>query len=113
MEEKLERRAARNEVLFRETNEAIERGQWHDDPAKVVRFRCECSRLNCNLPVEVSLAEYERVRRFPRRFLVSVGHELPDIETVVDRASEHVLVVEKHEEAGEIAASADPRGGRS
>jgi len=109
MDEQLERRAARNEVLFRETNEAIERGQWPDDPDKVVRFRCECSRLNCNLPVEVSLAEYERVRRSPRRFLVCVGHEVPELETVVDRAGEHVLVVEKQEVAGEIAAATDPR----
>jgi hypothetical protein len=109
MYEELERRLARNEVLFRETNEAIERGQWPDDLGKVIRFRCECSRLNCGQPVEVTLYEYELVRRHPRRFVVAIGHEMLEIETVVDRTQGYVLV-EKRDEAGEIAAATDPRG---
>lgn len=108
MQDESERRLARNESLFRETNEAIERGQWGDDPDKPVRFRCECSRLDCNEAVEVTLTQYEHVRRFPRRFLVRAGHEIPEIETVVDREAGH-LVVEKHDAAGETAAATDPR----
>jgi len=108
MNEESERRLARNEILFRDTNEAIERGQWLADSGKHVRFRCECSRLDCNRAVPITLADYEQVRRFPRRFVLAPGHEMPEIETVVDRGEDHV-VVEKKDAAGETAAAADPR----
>ena len=108
MQDESERRLARNEALFRETNEAIERGQWRDDPGKAVRFRCECSRLECGDAVSVTLGQYEQVRRFPRRFLVAEGHEIPEIETVVDR-DDGYLIVEKRDAAGETAAATDPR----
>jgi hypothetical protein len=108
MHEESERRLARNEALFRETNEAIERGQWRDDPGKLVRFRCECSRLDCGEGIELTLAQYEQVRRFPRRFVVVSGHELPEVETVVSRENGH-LIVEKQDAAGQTAAATDPR----
>jgi hypothetical protein len=108
MNEEAERRLARNEVLFRDTNEAIERGQWTQDLEKPMRFRCECSRLDCGEAVEITLREYEEVRRFPRRFVLALGHNTPEIETIVGRGPEH-LVVEKQDTAGAIAAAADPR----
>lgn len=108
MEEESERRLARNEALFRETNEAIERGQWPDDPAKTVRFRCECSRMACGEAIEITLAEYEQVRQFPRRFVIAPGHEMPDIENVVKRRPNHVIV-EKTDAAGATAEASDPR----
>lgn len=108
MNDDSERRLARNEVLFRQTNEAIERGQWPNDPGKLVRFRCECSRLDCGEAVELTLAEYEQVRSFPTRFLVALGHETPEVETVVSRQPDY-LIVEKQHEAGETAAAFDPR----
>lgn len=108
MNEESERRLARNEVLFREANEAIERGQWPDDPAKQVRFRCECSRVACGEAVAITLAEYEQVRQFPRRFVIAVGHEVPEIETVVKRTGSHVIV-EKQDVAGATAEARDPR----
>lgn len=103
-----QRRLARNEVLFRDANEAIERGQWPDDPEKLVRFRCECARLDCNDAVELTLGEYERIRAFPRRFVLVAGHEQPEIESVISRRDGHV-VVEKEQAAGELAAATDPR----
>jgi hypothetical protein len=108
LNDEAERRLARNEVLFRETNEAIERGQWPSDPEKLVRFRCECSRLECDKAVEVTLVQYEQVRRFSRRFVLATGHEVLEIETVVNRGDGHVIV-EKRDTAGETAAAADPR----
>lgn len=108
MNEEAERRLARNEALFRETNEAIERGQWPGDPQKLVRFRCECSRLECNEAVELTLVQYEQVRASPRRFVVVAGHQVPEIETVVGGEGDH-LIVEKVEAAGATAAATDPR----
>lgn len=108
MSDESDRRLARNEALFRDTNEAIERGQWPADPAKLVRFRCECSRMDCGEAVEITLAEYEQVRRSPRRFVIVPGHETPEIEIIISRTQDY-LVVEKQDVAGEAAAARDPR----
>jgi hypothetical protein len=109
MDEETERRVARNEALLREVNESIERGRWPGDDDKPLRFRCECSSLECNENVMMTRAEYEEVRRNGRRFALRPGHELPEYETVVDTREGYILV-EKKDEAGEIAEQLDPRG---
>jgi hypothetical protein len=108
MEPELRQRLAANEGTFREINESIARGQWPGDEGAPVSFRCECARLGCNLLIELTLPEYERVRDHPRRFLVASGHQVPEVETVVD-SGENYLVVEKSEESGQEAARLDPR----
>jgi hypothetical protein len=104
----LERRLAANEVIFREVNEGIERGQWPGEAGEPIGFRCECARLGCNLLVKLTLSEYEHVRADPRRFMMVPGHQIPAVETVVEERSGYV-VVEKRAEAGERAAASDPR----
>jgi hypothetical protein len=108
MDEELQRRLAANEVIFREVNEGIERGQWPGEPDSEVGFRCECARLGCNQLVGLTLAEYEHVRQDPRRFMMIPGHEIPAVETVVEQRDGY-LIVEKRDEAGEKAEDADPR----
>src|ERR1700753_2420305 len=108
MDEQEQARIARNEALFRDTNEAIERGQWGDPPGKLIRFRCECARLDCNEAVPLTVAEYEEVRKSPRRFVLIPGHEFTEVETVVS-SNERYAVVEKIEVAGKVAAAEDPR----
>lgn len=103
-------RIGQNESVFREINERIERGQWPGEPEAAVAFRCECASLGCNLLIELTLRDYERVRADSRRFIVAEGHELPEVEVVVERASGYV-VVEKAGRAGEVAEQADPREG--
>jgi hypothetical protein len=98
-----------NEDVFRELNERIEQGHWPAEPSTTAAFRCECASLGCNLLVELTLAEYERVRADARRFLVAPGHELPVAETVRERHDGY-LVVEKIGRAGEVAEETDPRG---
>jgi hypothetical protein len=73
MDERLQGRVAGNEALFREVNEAIERGQWPGEEDSPAAFRCECARLDCNKLVSLTPREYERVRATPRRFLVIPG----------------------------------------
>jgi hypothetical protein len=102
------RRSGRNEGLFREVNEAIERGLWPGENEGAVQFRCECARFDCNEELELPLEEYERVREHPRRFAVIEGHELTDVEEVVERRGGY-LIVEKTGEAGAKAQAADPR----
>jgi hypothetical protein len=108
MERELKERLAANEDTFRGINEGIARGQWPGEERAPASFRCECARLGCNLLIELSPEEYERVRQHARRFIVAPGHELPDVETVV-QVSEGYAVVEKRGEAGEVAETLDPR----
>jgi predicted LPLAT superfamily acyltransferase len=103
-----QRRAGANESAFREVNEAIERGQWPGDEADQVSFRCECAELGCTEIIELTVSEYERVRANPRRFIVAVGHEQPDVEVVVERLADYV-VVEKRDRAADLAEANDPR----
>jgi hypothetical protein len=108
MEGEGQRRIAANEVLFREVNEAIERGQWPGEEDKPVGFRCECARLGCNQVIELTVREYERVRAHSRRFVVARDHELPDAETIIEAAAGYT-VVEKRDQAGTVAEASDPR----
>lgn len=108
MEREVKARLAANEDTFREVNEGIARGRWPGDANAAIGFRCECARLGCNRLVELSLTAYEQVRTHPRRFIVEPGHELPEVETVVQRRDGYV-VVEKLGEAGELAERLDPR----
>jgi hypothetical protein len=73
-----------------------------------VRFRCECARLGCNLLLEVTLSAYEQVRSHPRRFVMIDGHQVPELETVVQREPGYV-VVQKLDQAGEKAEKTNPR----
>jgi hypothetical protein len=106
--EDIQERVARNEAIFREANEGIERGLWPEQRHDQIQFRCECARLGCSEPVVVNVADYERVRQNPRRFIVRIGHEVPDAESVVER-NENWLVVEKQGRSGQLAADLDPR----
>jgi hypothetical protein len=101
-------RVGANEALFREINEAIERGQWPGEEDAPVGFRCECAQLGCNGLLELTVREYERVRANPRRFIVAPGHDVPDAETIVEPQGGYV-VVEKRDQAGAIAEDTDPR----
>jgi hypothetical protein len=108
MERDLQARIAANEAAFRDVNEGIARGQWPGEEDVLQGFRCECARLGCNMLVELSIRDYERVRRNAKHFIVASGHALPDVETVVETA-EGYEVVEKTDEAGRTAETLDPR----
>ena len=104
-----EERLARNETLFRSVNENIEEaatsGQADDH---VFEFFCECSNIDCNLLLPMTVSEYERVRADPRQFVIAMGHELPEIERVVAQGSAYQVVV-KEGEAAEFVTEHDPR----
>ncbi len=106
MDRDLERRLAGNEDTFRDVNDGIARGQWPGEPDEPITFRCECARLGCNTLIALTLREYEAVREHGRRFVLVPGHELPEVETVVERG-EGYLVVEKRDEAGRLAERLD------
>lgn len=108
MADELQQRTARNEAIFREINEGIRRGRWPGEDDSLTSFRCECASLGCTDMLALSFREYEEIRNHPRRFLVADGHERPEVEVVVAR-NPNYLVVQKMGEAGQIAEAADPR----
>jgi hypothetical protein len=108
VEGKKQRRAAANEARIRDVNEGIERGQWPGEEDSPVGFRCECARLGCNQLVELTVREYETIRANPRRFVLVAGHEFPGVETVVE-ARPGYIIVEKLDQAAEVAERHDPR----
>lgn len=108
MTDDFEERLGHNEALFRRINERIEAGHWPGDDSEQLAFRCECSRLGCNLLVELTLVAYEEVRSSSKWFLLVPGHELPGVEVVVRRGDGYV-VVEKVGVAGQVAERTDPR----
>ena len=103
-----ERRIGQNEVLFREVNERIERLSQSLQSTDSISILCECGDASCAEQVEVSLSEYERVRQDPTLFFVRPGHELNDVEHIVERHGEH-NVVRKEDAAAEVACEDDPR----
>lgn len=100
-------RAAAAEVNGRRVNEAIERGA---KAAAAAVFVCECGNLGCNSTVELTIAAYEKVRSGFDRFLVVPGHELEDIEDVVERHEDYLVVAKRDRQAAALAAATDDRG---
>jgi hypothetical protein len=95
-------RIAENEARFRAINERL-RGDLQPvtEDADPVRFVCECGNASCREGVEVLLRDYRAVRLNPRHFAVVPGHEIPDLEAVVER-HEGYFVIEKPEDVAHV-----------
>ena len=57
---------------------------------------CECGTGSCTETLRVPCTRYEAVRSRPERFIVKPGHELPEVEDVVEEGAEF-HIVEKRE----------------
>jgi hypothetical protein len=102
-------RAAKNQSLFREVNERVEEiAQSFNLDSQQLDFICECAHTDCVERLEMSVREYEAIRRVPTHFAVADGHEIPDVENVVERTSRYVVVA-KLGVGGELAHKLDPR----
>lgn len=102
MDEQQRRRLATNEVQFRRHNDLIDGALRTMGAAGAHEFLCECAHESCTEMVRIELGEYERVRRDPARFFVRPGHELQDLERIVEPGAAWV-VIEKVGEAGRVA----------
>jgi hypothetical protein len=105
-------RIAQNESRRRERNEQIEAHNavinWVD-PA-FADWLCECASESCSEPVQLTIEEYEAVRRSPTQFLIapSLDHVSSHVEQVVQRG-ERYWVVEKIGVAADVSEELDPR----
>jgi hypothetical protein len=94
-------RLAANEVRFREINEAAQ-------PQRVTqgsgRFVCECADRSCTAWIDMSPDDYRAVREHPRHFIVTPSHEIPDVETILERHDGY-FVIEKPKEVAHVTGN--------
>jgi hypothetical protein len=105
------RRIADNESRFREINERLEadlrRLPSEDGP---VEFVCECGRTECAASVQLTIDEYEQVRKDSTTFAMLPGHDIEDVEDVVF-SNERYAVARKKPPAWPVVEARDPRTG--
>jgi hypothetical protein len=101
-------RLALNEALFRAANERM--ADWeerHRIEATELYF-CECADPECRQKVPLRESDYERIRSNSDQFVVVPGHDVADVESVIE-SHEEWAVVEKEPEVREIVEATDPR----
>ena len=107
------RRVGHNEALFRAVNERIEElderlAPQIDEGNGNFSAVCECSTLACTETVRVPRDAYERTREQPERFILVPGHEMPDVESVVDSGNGYIVVEKTAPEGRTFARATDP-----
>jgi hypothetical protein len=103
--ERFKRTAAAAEINGRQVNEAIEPRA----PEGTAVFVCECGYLGCSETVEIPVVEYEAVRTNFDRFLVVPGHEIDEVDEVVERRRGYLVVIKREPEARAMARASDER----
>ena len=85
--------------------------EWEErhTEAEIELYHCECAELDCREKVSLTKADYERVRNDPAHFVVLSGHEIPDVETVIE-SNDGWSIIEKNPEVQSIVEATDPRG---
>jgi hypothetical protein len=87
-------RVAENQATFRRANEALFFSFRELGPDDLAPFLCECGDDRCTQTIRLKLEEYEEVREQSGRFVVVPGHEILEVERIVE-AGERYEVVEK------------------
>jgi hypothetical protein len=104
------RRIGENEILFRDVNERVtEVSGAFAVVLPDLEIVCECGALTCTERIRISAEEYARLRADGARFAVKPGHEIPDVETVVERHGGYDVVEKDEGDPATLARSYDPR----
>jgi hypothetical protein len=100
-----------NESVFREVNERLqELADKFELQEETLDLVCECGSIDCDQRIRVSAADYERVRAESTRFVVVPGHELPDVEDIVQHGKGFDVVEKRVGIPEAVARETDPRG---
>ena len=107
------RKIGENEALFRALNEQIEQlnrsvAELSDEKMHAI---CECGSIECAQPIVVPVSRYEEVRSDATLFFVVPGHEIADVESVVEETDGYTVVRKRAGEAQRVAERTDPRAG--
>ena len=95
-----EERVARNEELFQVVNRQIVKLE-ETLGTRTFAMVCECGKKHCLDGFDVEAVVYQRVRTNPLLFFVVPGHEDQQVEKVLERTPQY-LVVEKVGRAAEV-----------
>ena len=109
MSEERTRRVVHNEALFRQVNETIEGlDEGLGQSAGGFAVVCECGELSCTEQITVERSAYERTRSNPVWFMVKQGHEIPEVEHVIETGVGYVIVEKDPPEARAFARETAP-----
>ncbi len=89
-----EERIVENERAFETINQRLRRdlersGEDGDSPAA---FVCECGHAGCHDSVELTVAEYRAAHVEEGDFVVIPGHEIADVEYVIERHDRYLRI---------------------
>jgi hypothetical protein len=84
-------RIAQTERFFRAVNEEIAENDGHG----TTLFLCECGNPGCSEGLELTAAALRHLHAESGLFVVLPGHEIPDVETVVDQHDGYLVVRRK------------------
>ena len=105
------RRVGENEALYRLVNERIKTlSAGVATRAREFGVICECATLSCKTQIMITPEVYEQTRALSDHFIVLRGHQLDDIERVVEDHETFFVIEKTPEEAKRIAEATDPRG---
>ncbi|HEX3690791.1 MAG TPA: hypothetical protein VHV28_13910 [Solirubrobacteraceae bacterium] len=88
-----QQRIINNEQQFKAFNEGLRASTAGAAPK--LQVVCECGRLDCHDRLDVSDQEWRDVHEHPNRYVITVGHEIPDAERVVS-SNDRYAVVQKN-----------------
>jgi hypothetical protein len=81
-------RIAQTELFFRTVNEEIAGNDGHG----TTLFLCECGNSSCAENIELTAVALQHLHAENGLFVVLPGHEIPDLETVVDQYNGYLVV---------------------
>lgn len=99
---------ALNEAAFRVANERMRGWEERHQGGDAESYYCECVDPDCHDRVSLTLERYEAIRADSTRFLVVPGHERTEVEDVVERHPD-LVVVQKHANTAPLVERTDPR----
>jgi hypothetical protein len=104
---------ARRRGVFREVNEQLATVSGSFAGGRAVLFMCECGDADCTERIELTMTGYAAVRDHPRRYVVRVDHENPELEVVVSEGRRVAVVETLAGRMSRIPEDTDPRRRRN
>jgi hypothetical protein len=82
--------------LFRSVNERIREldDGWR---ASDYEFVCECADEHCFASLGIDRDEFDRIAARPGMYVVAPGHEQPDVDEIVERHEQYMLVARRRD----------------
>jgi hypothetical protein len=102
------REVGERQSLHRSVNERIGEAADQFQMVDNIPALCECGSPECSEQLMLTPAEYESLRRIPTHFAVLRGHDIPEVERVIEE-NDRFVVVEKFGESAVVAIKLDPR----